>query len=474
MGDRETEVQKGNSGTDDCLIEHDTIRLQIRIVPGGPALRRSAVPYIFCYSCIMHGRITIFFPCSFAFTVSPEYILRHEPPEHAHRYGDIREVDQQMTRKAEWDDTPADDTSLQPVNNTRSSEPDISFILSDLRDLIRAAKSRAATAVNVELVLLYWHIGDRIGRDILKEERAPYGKRILSTVSKELIAEYGPGYSLPNLTRMIRFAALFPSAEIVSTLSKQLSWSHFVELLQVEDAVAREFYVQLCRIERWSVRELHSKIQGMLFERTALSRKPEELARQELAVLREEDRVTPDLVFRDPYLLDFLGLADTYSERDLETAILRELERFLLELGAGFAFIARQKRIVIDGEDYYIDLLFYHRGLRRLVAIDLKIGKFQAADKGQMELYLRWLDRYERRPEEESPMGLILCAGKSAEHIELLQLDRSGIRVAEYLTELPSRAVLEERLKAAISVAREQLKVRYDVNAVKSPEAGEE
>ncbi len=370
-----------------------------------------------------------------------------------------------MTRKARQHDTPADDTALQPISDTHPLEQDISFLLSDLRDLIRTAKGRAATAVNVELVLLYWHIGNRIGRDILKEERAPYGKRILSTLSKELIAEYGPGYSQPNLTRMIRFATLFPSKEIVATVSKELSWSHFVELLQIEDAVAREFYVQMCRLERWSVRELHSKIQGMLFERTALSRKPEELARQELALLREDGHVTPDMVFRDPYLLDFLGLADTYSERDLETAILRELERFLLELGAGFAFIARQKRISIDGEDYYIDLLFYHRGLRRLVAIDLKIGRFQAADKGQMELYLRWLDRYERRREEEAPMGLILCAGKSAEHIELLQLSGSGIHVAEYLTELPPKAVLEERLKAAISVAREQLKMRYDANA---------
>lgn len=180
-----------------------------------------------------------------------------------------------------------------------------------------------------------------------------------------------------------------------------------------------------------------------------------------------------DLVFRDPYLLDFLGLADTYSERDLKTAILRELERFPLELGAGFAFVARQKRIIIDG-NYYIDLLFYHQGLRRLVAIDLKIGKFQAADKGQMELYLRWFGRYERRPEEESPMGLILCAGKSAEHIELLQLGRSGIHVAEYLTELPPKVVLEERLNAAISVAWKQLKMRYDVNAMKLPKTGEE
>jgi len=218
------------------------------------------------------------------------------------------------------------------------------------------------------------------------------------------MAEYGSGYSQPNLTRMIRFAALFPSKEIVSTVSKELSGSHFVELLQIEDAVAREFYVQMCRIERWSVRELHSKIQGMLFERTALSRKPEELACQELALLREEGRITPDLVFRDPYLLDFLGLADTYSERDLETAILRELERFLLELGAGFAFIARQKRIIIDGEDYYIDLktgkllsrTHYHPGDRHPAKPP---GRATVpAERGAV--FLNFLKRFSLRPIE--------------------------------------------------------------------------
>ena len=186
----------------------------------------------------------------------------------------------------------------------------------------------------------------------------------------------------------------------------------------------------MCRIEHWSTRSLQQKIQGMLYERTAISRKPAELAKKELATLREQDQMTPDMVFRDPYVLDFLGLADTYSEKDLETAILRELERFLLELGTDFTFVARQKRITVDGEDFYLDLLFYHRRLRRLVALDLKVGRFQAADKGQMELYLQWLDKYERRPGEDSPIGLILCAGKSAEHVELLQLERSGIRVA--------------------------------------------
>jgi predicted nuclease of restriction endonuclease-like (RecB) superfamily len=216
----------------------------------------------------------------------------------------------------------------------------------------------------------------------------------------------------------------------------------------------------MCRLEQWSVRTLQAKVQGMLFERTALSKKPEELARKELAALRDEDKMTPDLVFRSPYFLDFLGLSDTFSEKDLENSILRDLELFILELGTDFSFIGRQKRITIDGEDYYIDLLFYHRKLRRLVAIDLKLGKFKAADKGQMELYLRWLDKYDRQPGEETPVGLVLCAGSSVGHIELLELEASSIRVAEYLTELPPREVLEQKLRAAVEIARERLAAR--------------
>jgi predicted nuclease of restriction endonuclease-like (RecB) superfamily len=253
---------------------------------------------------------------------------------------------------------------------------------------------------------------------------------------------------------MTRFAEVFPNPEVVSILSRELGWSHLVEILPLEGELEREFYAQMCRIERWSVRTLREKIGGMLFERTALSKRPAELARQELARLQTADQVSPDLVFRDPYLLDFLGLRDTYSEKDLEAAILREIESFILELGAGFAFVARQKRIIIDGEDFYLDLLFYHRKLRRLIAIDLKLDRFQAADKGQMELYLRWLARYEVEPGEETPLGLILCGRAGAEQVELLQLDKSGIRVAEYLTELPPRPLLEQKLHAAIHQAR--------------------
>lgn len=163
------------------------------------------------------------------------------------------------------------------------------------------------------------------------------------------------------------------------------------------------------------------------------------------------------MVFRDPYFLDFLGLKDRYLEKDLEDAILRELEQFLLELGSGFTFVARQKRIQVDSDDYYIDLLFFHRKLRRLVAIELKLGDFKPADKGQMELYLRWLDKYERQDGEETPIGLILCAGKKHEAVELLELEKSSIRVAEYLTELLPRNILERKLHDAIITARERL-----------------
>jgi predicted nuclease of restriction endonuclease-like (RecB) superfamily len=337
------------------------------------------------------------------------------------------------------------------------NRPETLALLSDIRSLIEAARRRVSTTANVEMVLLYWHIGNRILKDILGMERADYGKQIVQTLSGKLKLEYGRGYSRTNLFHMIKFAEVFSYLKIVQTLTGQLGWSHFVQIIALDDPLKRDFYAEICRIERWSTRTLHTKIQGMLYERTALSKKSEKLIKHELTNLREEDRMTPDLVFRDPYFLDFLGLSDSFSERDLESAILRELERFLLELGTDFTFAARQKRITIDNEDYYLDLLFYHRGMQRLVAIELKLGKFKAQDKGQMELYLRWLDRYEKRTGEESPLGLILCAEKTTEHVELLQLETSGIRVAEYLTELPPRPLLEAKLHEAIRLAREQI-----------------
>ena len=205
-------------------------------------------------------------------------------------------------------------------------------------------------------------------------------------------------------------AGFWPDKTRVQKLTERLGWSHFKEILYLEDSLQRDFYADMCRIQGWSVRTLRGRVQGMFFERTAISRRPEETIQADLAGLKEQDRLTTDLVFRDPYLLDFLGLADSYSEKDLETAILRELERFLLELGSDFTFVARQKRITVGNEDFYLDLLFYHRALRRLVAIELKLGRFEPAHKGQMELYLRWLDKHERHQDsEDSPIGLILC-----------------------------------------------------------------
>src|SRR5262245_10450195 len=251
-------------------------------------------------------------------------------------------------------------------------------LLRDVIDLIREAREATATAVNAALVHLYWRVGSRIRTEVRKEQRAEYGRQILSTLSRELVAEFGNGYSVQNLYRMTRLAEVFPESTILSTLSRELSWSHFIEIIGMDDPLKRDFYAEMCRVERWSVRTLRKKIGGLLFERTALSRKPEELAKQELTRLRDSDQLTPDLVFRDPYLLSFLGLKDRYSEYDLESAILREIQQFILEIGTGFAFVAQQKRLVIDGKDFYIDLLFFHRKLRRLVAIDLKLGVFEA------------------------------------------------------------------------------------------------
>lgn len=261
---------------------------------------------------------------------------------------------------------------------------------------------------------------------------------------------------------MLRFAEVFEDEKIVYAVSRQLSWTHLRSLIYIDDPLKREFYLEMCRSEGWSTRTLQGRLDSMLFERTALSREPDELLTSELATLRNQGVLSPNLVLKDPYVLDFLGLRDRYLEKDLEDAILRELEHFLLELGAGFSFVARQKRLQIDNNDFYIDLLFYNRRLRRLVAIELKLGEFKAADKGQMELYLRWLAKYEQEPGEAPPLGIILCTGKNREQIELLELDQSGIHVAEYLVGLPSRQVLEQKLHEAVALSRARLENRLD------------
>ena len=350
------------------------------------------------------------------------------------------------------------DQDSQASEIAHSMPPGSRSLLRDVRELILGARSRVAQSVNASLTMLYWQVGTRIRNAILGDKRAKYGEKVVTAIAARLEIEFGRGFGEKNLRRMIQFAEKFPDEQIVAALLRQLGWTHFTLLLPIKDSLCREFYAEMCRIERWNTRTLHKKIQSMLFERTALSRRPEQLAQVELKALRERDQLTPDLVFRDPYFLDFLGLKDTYAEKDLEMAILREMESFILELGAGFAFLERQKRMIVDGVDYYLDLLFFHRDLRRLVAVELKIGEFQPGDKGQMELYLRWLDRHERKDDEATPIGLILCAGKRQETIELLDLDSSGIKVSSYWTEALPRAALESKLHEAMRLAHQRLR----------------
>jgi len=355
---------------------------------------------------------------------------------------------------------PPDKTSDMTLPAAASGIP--TLLIQDLRALILQARERMAVTINAELTLLYWHIGQRIRTEVLNEMRAEYGQRIVATLAQELTTEFGKGFTRDNLLRMLQFVERFPDVQIVGTLSRHLSWSHFVEILPIEDATKRTFYVEMCRLYQWSVRGLQNHIRGMLFERTALSKRPEEVIRQELEALRDADRMTPDMVFRNPYVLTALGLPDVFSELDLENAILREIEAFLLELGDGFAFVARQKRMVIDGKDFKLDLLMYHRKLHRLVAIDLKLGEFEPAYKGQMELYLSWLNRSERERGEEAPIGLILCEKAGPEQVSLLQLDQGDIRVAEYITQYLSRPLLQQKLLEAIRRSREQLATRVE------------
>ncbi len=340
---------------------------------------------------------------------------------------------------------------------TAAAKPAGVPLLAELRQLILSARQHVARAVDTGLVLLYWQMGRRLRQDVLQNKRAEYGKEIVHAVSGQLTAEFGRGFGRTNLFNMVRFAETFPDPKILHALSAKLGWTHFRQLIYLDDPLQRDFYAEMCRVENWSTRTLEKKIGSMLFERTALSRKPEKLAAMELKQLRDEDCLTPDLVFRDPYVLDFLGLKDTYAEKDLEAAILREIESFMLELGVGFAFVARQKRMSIGGRDHYLDLLFYHRGLRRLVALDLKIGAFDPADKAQMELYLAWLRENEQHPAEAAPLGLILCAGKDDETIRLLELEKGAIRVASYWTKLLPRDALARKLHDTVRLARARL-----------------
>ena len=328
-------------------------------------------------------------------------------------------------------------------------------LFKDVCQIIEASRQRVAISVNSELTLMYWHIGERINKEVLHDQRAEYGKAIVSTLSAQLMELYGRDFNSRNLHRMMQFAREFSDFQIVSTLSTQLTWSHVIEILPLKETLQREFYLTMASSHKWSVRTLRKENTGGLYQRTAIAGKDDKQIHQELTMLRTEGITTPDLVFKNPYFLSFTGLKGYYSEQSLEDALINRIQQFLIELGNGFCFVDRQKRMVIDGDDFYLDLLFYHRKLHRLIAIDLKTTRFHHEFKSQMELYLSWLDKNEREEGELPPLGLILCTEGSEEQIKYLEMDKSGIRVAHYYTELPKPEELQLIIKRQMAIAQQ-------------------
>ena len=321
------------------------------------------------------------------------------------------------------------------------------LLLLEIKTLIEEGRNKAVMAVYSALTLTYWQVGKRINQEVLHGERAEYGKRVVELLANELVLLYGKSFATRNLRRMMQFSEIFPDFEILSPLVSQLSWTHFTLLLPLQNNEARMFYAKQTIASKWSKRELQNQIERKAFERSEISNTKLSLAKV--------DHLQGN--FKDPYFLDFLGLRDGYLEQELENALIKELELFILELGQGFTFVERQKRMIIDGEDFYLDLLFFHRKLKRLIAIELKIGQFKAAYKGQMELYLNWLDKYERQEDEQYPIGLILCAEVGTEQVELLNMQKDNIMVAEYWTSLPPKKLLEEKLHNALIEVKERL-----------------
>lgn len=321
-------------------------------------------------------------------------------------------------------------------------------------DIINDAKRDVIVYVNKHANMMFWHIGHFINEDMGYQQYSAYGDKILATLSQRLTALYGKGYTYSAVTRMMKVARIYNEEGMFATLSQTLTWSHFLELITIEDDTKRLFYQQMGIAEHWSVRQLRDKQDEMAYERSLIAAKPED----EIITTLEQVSPThmePDAVLRNSYVLDFLGLSGYYSEGELEAAIAKQLEAFILELGQGFAFLERQKRFTIDGTDYYLDLLFYHRKLKCLIAIDLKLGKFKPQYKGQMELYLKYLQKYDMQPDENPPIGLLLCSEGNTEHIELMMLNEDRIKVAQYLTCLPDKQWFIDKLNRSILIAKE-------------------
>ncbi|NLS10715.1 DUF1016 domain-containing protein [Nesterenkonia sp. MY13] len=340
-----------------------------------------------------------------------------------------------------------ENTELTPLQNAVEAAQSLDGTLFDrVSTLIDQTRSAVATQANLHLTLMHWHIGRLIDVELLHENRAGYDQEIVASLARQLTDKFGRGFTRANLYRMLQFSQVYPDPEIVASMGRQLSWTHFTVLIAVPSTQARDFYAQQAISGRLSVRALRDLIGRQGYERKEIAN-----------VQTVGSAVVPADTFRDPYFLDFLGLPDAYAEQDLEDAIARDMQSFLLETGDGWAFVARQKRMPIGNDDFYLDLLFFSRPLKRLIAVELKLGHFKASYKGQMDLYLKWLNRHERQPGEETPLGLILCTEASREQIELLELHKDGIMVAEYWTALPPKKELLERITQIYHQAQERL-----------------
>lgn len=336
-------------------------------------------------------------------------------------------------------------------------------LYTNIKNIIEESKKNVVRQINYSLIITYWNIGKVIKNNIIQDKRAEYGKETIKKLAERLTFEYGKGFGQRNIFRMIRFYDIFKDEKKLTTLSAKLSWSHFVELIRIDDELKRDFYITMCDNENWSVRTLRERINSMLYEKTAISKKPDKTIKNDLEILSYENKMSTSLFLRDPYILDFLELKDTYSEKDLENAILIELENFILEFGSDFAFMSRQKRIQIGDTDYYLDLLFYHRKLRRLVLIELKIGEFMPEYKGKVELYLKWLSKYEKQENEEEPIAIILCSGKDDEVIELMELEKDNIHISEYWLKLPPKEILKQKLHKAIEYVKQKIRNKEEL-----------
>lgn len=318
-------------------------------------------------------------------------------------------------------------------------------ILSDIHSIIALARENAVRSINFERALMYWKIGERIFREEQQgKERAEYGTALITNLAAVLEPEYGSGFSARQLERFRQFYRLFP---IASALRTEFSWTHYKLLISIDNEDKRDFYISEASKNLWNARELERQINSLLFERLLLSNNKESI----LAVARSEKQPdNPKEIIKDPMVLEFLSLKRevTYYEKDMEQAIITHLHDFLLEMGNGFSFVARQKRIHLDGDDFFVDLVFYNRLLQCFVLIEIKTHKLTHQDLGQLQMYVNYYDRVERADFEKPTIGILLCADKNDTVVKFaLPEDNLTILASKYQLYLPSTQQLIDELK---------------------------